>query len=456
MMVLQVALVGLIATSSVMIGAALGLYFPTPRKVLAGILAFAAGSLIASLAIELAFGAAHELTQSGTNVHVAWAAIAGGFGAGAAIYYAAALFLEQKGAAVRYPSRFLEHALRRKRREAGDRLAPLSKCQLLRHLPPEHLLPLLDRIRERPVKTGEVVFHRDDVGDALYIVAAGRVAVLDEHGRVMATLSEGEAFGEMALLTGAPRTATVRAEIDSRLLLVTKQDFDELCASDPFLDAEVRQLSHDRALANLGRADVDPAMWARTARHSINSLSRSEEHRPCHRVRQHPRHHSGLLGDRCEILGLRKPVHDLDHRHVSGRHPRSGGERDHATAGRLQRPHHLLAVEHGAAGGRRGGNRRQARDQRLGHRSRAGSGGGRRRHPGAGDSRHDPGGAAQGRLGHRAAGGRRLPARPLSVAARNGARPLGRNEMKWNRLRFHFISFARSGVTCCSRHYEFS
>jgi hypothetical protein len=48
----DVALLGLRATSSVMLGALLGLYVPFPKKVVAGILAFAAGSLIAALAIE--------------------------------------------------------------------------------------------------------------------------------------------------------------------------------------------------------------------------------------------------------------------------------------------------------------------------------------------------------------------------------------------------------------------
>jgi hypothetical protein len=49
----DVALLGLGTTSSVMLGALLGLYVPFPKKVLAGILAFAADSLIAALAIEL-------------------------------------------------------------------------------------------------------------------------------------------------------------------------------------------------------------------------------------------------------------------------------------------------------------------------------------------------------------------------------------------------------------------
>jgi len=85
--VVQVGLLDLDTTSSssVIMGAALGLYVPFPKKVLAGILAFAAGSLIAALAIELGFEGAHDLTRHGANVHVAWAEIAGGFAVGAVV-----------------------------------------------------------------------------------------------------------------------------------------------------------------------------------------------------------------------------------------------------------------------------------------------------------------------------------------------------------------------------------
>src|SRR6266852_4429990 len=142
--VVSVALLGLATTSSVMLGAVLGLYIPFPKKVLAGILAFAAGSLIAALAIEFGFEGAHELVRQGANVRDAWVSIAGGFAVGAVIYY----------------------------------VALLSKCGLLRHLSAEAIEPLLDRVQEREVRAGEIVFRTGDPGDALYIVAHGVVEVL--------------------------------------------------------------------------------------------------------------------------------------------------------------------------------------------------------------------------------------------------------------------------------------
>lgn len=277
---ISVGMVGLGTTSSVMIGAALGLYVPFPKKVLAGILAFAAGSLIAALAIELGFEGASDLYKHGTSIHAAWAIIASGFAIGAVSYYAASLFLEQKGAAIRYPSRFQEYALDRKRQAARERIELLARCDLLRHLPPEELEPLIERVSECDLRAGGVLFRAGEPGDALYIVGSGSVEVLleGEPARVLAELGEGQVVGEMALLSGGERTATVRAKTDSRLLSISKADFDQLLADDPQLAAAVRRLSHDRAISNLSNSkDINPTLWADLARGSLEHLTRKEE-----------------------------------------------------------------------------------------------------------------------------------------------------------------------------------
>lgn len=282
----EAGLLGLFTTSSVMLGAAMGLYLNFPRRFLASILAFAAGSLIAALAIDLGFEGARALAKHGANVHTAWIKIAGGFAIGAVVYYVCTLFLEQKGAALRYPSRFMEYALNRKRQAASEKLALLSQCSLLRHLPAEQIEPLLDRVQERNVQAGEVVFQVGDPGDALFIVARGTVEVLnDKAGQTLAELGNGQAFGEMALLSGGTRTATVRAKIDSHLLAIDKADFDRLLAEDPFLSEQVRKLSHARAISNLQLAEIDPAVWAKLAGESLEHLSRSDEHKLLHEAK---------------------------------------------------------------------------------------------------------------------------------------------------------------------------
>jgi zinc transporter ZupT len=128
------------------------------------------------------------------------------------------------------------------------------------------------------VKPGEIVFRHGDPGDALYVVVSGGLEVLDDQDQPLAKLGEGEAFGEMALLSGGTRTATVRAETEALLILVAKEDFDTLLEHDSYLADQVRKLSHERALTNL-RRNVNPAVWAKAARDSVDHVSRAEARR---------------------------------------------------------------------------------------------------------------------------------------------------------------------------------
>jgi zinc transporter ZupT len=90
------SLLGLGTTSSSLLGAAIGLYVPFSKRPLACLLAFAAGSLISALAIELAYESAQSLHHQGYDAHSAWAFVSAGFAAGAIIYYSASLFLEKR------------------------------------------------------------------------------------------------------------------------------------------------------------------------------------------------------------------------------------------------------------------------------------------------------------------------------------------------------------------------
>lgn len=282
-----VALLGLATTSSAMLGVAVGLYLPLSRGLLAGVLAFAAGALISALAIELAFKGALELHRLGFRPAPAWAFIAGGFAVGAVVYYVASFLIEKKGGAVRSPSRFHEYVRSRKLERARELIGLLSKCDLLRHLPADAIDGLLSRVRIVRVSAGSTVFRSGDPGDALYIVAKGAVQVVDDARSAerrnkrapIAELVPGTAFGEMALLTGGPRTATIRSERGAELVQIAKRDFDELIASDRTMARAVQRLSHERAISNLRSGGPNPATWAKVASDSMDHVSREEANR---------------------------------------------------------------------------------------------------------------------------------------------------------------------------------
>ena len=91
-------------------------------------------------------------------------------------------------------------------------------------------------LKEHKVSENEVIFNQGDAGDALYIVLQGRVriATTDHFGRerVLAFYGPGEFFGDMAVLTGAPRSASASASTDVRLLQLRKDDFDLLVTTN--------------------------------------------------------------------------------------------------------------------------------------------------------------------------------------------------------------------------------
>ncbi len=100
-----------------------------------------------------------------------------------------------------------------------ERLPPIP---LFSELPPEAFARVLHEMSLRRVRPGEPIVRQGERGDSFFVLARGRVAVLREEGdgesRRLATLHDGAIFGEVAVLRGAPRGATVVAERDCDLL----------------------------------------------------------------------------------------------------------------------------------------------------------------------------------------------------------------------------------------------
>ncbi|MBX7058310.1 MAG: cyclic nucleotide-binding domain-containing protein [Leptospirales bacterium] len=86
--------------------------------------------------------------------------------------------------------------------------------------------------RERKVRKGQVVFHENDVGDAMYLILSGQVRV-SRGATNLELLGERDCFGEMSILDNEPRSATVRATQDSVMLAIKRDDFQRLVLARP-------------------------------------------------------------------------------------------------------------------------------------------------------------------------------------------------------------------------------
>ena len=283
--ILGAASMAVLAMTSLLIGAFVGVYGKPSQRTNAVIMAFGTGALIQALALELAYeGAERLMHQTHLDGLTSWTWVAAGFIAGGAMYYVANRILEARGAALRHPAMSKLYMLNKKRKESEAILKSLAKIELVRSLPPEEMEDVLVCVQPVRYPEGEVIFRKGDKGDALFLIEEGQVSIVAGNNRkkseaTLAELGPGNSFGEMALLTGELRSATVVAVKDTSLLRIDKEHFDELLERSPNLRRAVEQLNSQRLVSNveITKGSVDSDHWQRVALSNIQRLTRSEE-----------------------------------------------------------------------------------------------------------------------------------------------------------------------------------
>ena len=115
--------------------------------------------------------------------------------------------------------------------------ALLSTTPLFRELREAELLGLAERSTERTYERGETLFHQGDPGESLFVLVEGlvKVLVVSERGdeMVLATLRPPDSFGELALIDGRPRSASVRALETTVALTLGRSALHELIEHHP-------------------------------------------------------------------------------------------------------------------------------------------------------------------------------------------------------------------------------
>ncbi|HEX5606666.1 MAG TPA: cyclic nucleotide-binding domain-containing protein, partial [Candidatus Binatia bacterium] len=101
----------------------------------------------------------------------------------------------------------------------------------------EDVAKVLGKMEEISFESGAIIISQGDQGDAFYLIQSGSVQVVLENGpdksEVVAILGARDWFGEMALLSGEPRSATIRAVKQTSLLRLRREDWDELIDKHP-------------------------------------------------------------------------------------------------------------------------------------------------------------------------------------------------------------------------------
>lgn len=134
--------------------------------------------------------------------------------------------------------------------ELRERFAVLSRVAILFTLPDSLLRELTRHLRPATVTRGTVVVRQGDPGDALFIIEEGRCEVVVQespgHSVTVAFLGPGDFFGEMALVSEEPRSATVRALEDCRLLVLDRKTLYEMLPADSEALIDLHALAEQR------------------------------------------------------------------------------------------------------------------------------------------------------------------------------------------------------------------
>lgn len=134
-------------------------------------------------------------------------------------------------------------------REAALICEFIQRLPAFRGLTPSTLASIADKMWAEQHLAGEVVIRQGDPGDKFYLVRHGEVEVIgqNESGeRHIATLREGDSFGERALLTGEPRNATVRTTRSTLLYALGKDDFKSAIDASQTFQEELQKALFER------------------------------------------------------------------------------------------------------------------------------------------------------------------------------------------------------------------
>jgi rhodanese-related sulfurtransferase len=124
----------------------------------------------------------------------------------------------------------------------------LSETAAFREMPIEMLGEIARVVEDRTFPAMTMLFKRGDPGDSFWVIQSGKVRVFrrDDQGTeiTFSELGPGKSFGEMALLTGEPRSANVETLEETHVMVLSKEQFDRVLKSRPDLSLSfIKQLS---------------------------------------------------------------------------------------------------------------------------------------------------------------------------------------------------------------------
>ena len=141
----------------------------------------------------------------------------------------------------------------------SDWMTRILQSKAFLQVPPANIQAMFMRMQEQPVKAGDTIIKQGDDGDFYYIIKHGKCKVTRNSKTgselTLATLGDGDAFGEEALLSEAKRNANIIMTTDGSLMRLSKEDFNQLL-KEPMLNWVTNEEA-DAMVKNEGAVWID-------------------------------------------------------------------------------------------------------------------------------------------------------------------------------------------------------
>jgi CRP-like cAMP-binding protein len=267
-------LFGGLSAASLPLGAAAGIWLNPGLRVTAAVMAFGAGALLCALVLELVVPALDHFPDDPAEGFL-WLAL--GAITGSLLFIGLDRALCDMGGYLRKHSTIANRLKLHKKKHYHQILDKLSVIDLMAALPPDEIRRVVSDIERREFKAGQLICHEEDPLDALFLIESGTVHVLPHSGngekREVVILGKGEAFGEMALVTGVPTIKRAESVEDTVVWEIHKDDFNEVVAVSPGLQNTIDGLTtaHQSGEAAPEIEKARSAEWLEAATQDLES-----------------------------------------------------------------------------------------------------------------------------------------------------------------------------------------
>ena len=257
---------GIISAVSLPMGALTSKFWKPKDKIEAFLIAFGGGALLAALTIDLV----GDALERGNFYPLALGCILGGL-----FFVGLNHLVNTKGGFLRKATTTIHYLRRKKIRQYKQIFQKLSQIPLFQLLPPEEIQALIPYVSSRTYLKGSTILRQGEPGDSLFIIESGEVDIVDvkKNMQKIATLKGNDVVGEMALVTGETRSATVVSASDAQVWVILKEHFDLLLQNSAKLAEAVKKLIHRRIAVLQQKQTIDPEKakhWEQTAIDNLN------------------------------------------------------------------------------------------------------------------------------------------------------------------------------------------